>query len=246
MGRPLAILLVILLIVGVFAGCGPDPDKVQEDFLAIMDHPASLETVKEATDYLDKYLPKMDKAYANAMVHKLEHYILGFNQEGIVYNDWIKKYKRYLDPQLLEFYQIMAREQESPMAVDAVLKLSWEELAQRTYELEQFIQANKDYILIKDDFTWIYGKYVNAMVMGTTGTPVFDYKTHEFSDSARTAYAAFLNKYPDSTTAWALTEYFTYLSSIDYTMDYNNKDTSKIFFDTCDWLVTESGKRVFQ
>ncbi|HWQ78182.1 MAG TPA: hypothetical protein VN381_05165 [Anaerovoracaceae bacterium] len=246
MKRSLAILLVILFAVGVFTGCGPDPEKVQEDFLAILDQSASEETIKEASDYLDKYLPKMDQAYANVMVHKLEHYILGFNQEGIIYTDWINKYKKYLDPVLLEFYQIMAREQESPMAVDAVLKLSWEELVQRTYELEQFIKTNKDYILIKDDFIWLYGKYINAMVMGTTGTPIFDYKTHAFSDGARDAYAAFINKYPDSTAAWALTEYFTYLNSIGYTMDYNDKISSKLFFDTCDWLVTESGKRVFQ
>lgn len=246
MKRSLAFILVILFTVSALTGCGPDPEKVQEDFLAILDQPASEETIKEASGYLDKYLPKMDKAYANAMVHKLEHYILGFDQEGITYTDWIKRYKRYLDPELLEFYEIMAREQESPMAVDAVLQLSWEELVQRTYELEQFIRANKEYILIKEDFTWVYGKYINAMVMGTTGTPIFDYKTHVFSDEARAVYAAFLNKYPDSTVSWALTEYFTYLNSIDYTMDYNDKISSKLFFDTCDWLVTESGKRVFQ
>jgi len=246
MKRFLASILVILFVTGALSGCGPNPDKVQEDFLAILDQPPSEETIKEASAHLDKYLPKMDKAYANAMVHKLEHYILGFNQEGIVYADWIKKYKRYLDPELLGYYQIMEREQQSPMAVDAVLQLSWEELVQRAYELEQFIRTNKDYILIKNDVTWIFGNYINAIVMGTTGTPIFDYKTKAFSDEASAAYAAFINKNPDSTVAWVLREYFTYLNSIGYTMDYNDKISSKLFFDTCDWLVTESGKRVFQ
>jgi molybdopterin biosynthesis enzyme len=50
----------------------------------------------------------------------------------------------------------------------------------------------------------------------------------------------------DSTTAWALTEYFSYLDSIRYSLDFNDKSSSKVFFDTCDWLVSESGKRVFQ
>jgi len=246
MKRFLAFILVILFVIGALSGCGPEPEKVQEDFLEILDQPASEETVKEAIAYLDKYLPSIDKAYANAMVYKLEHYILGFDHEGINYTEWIKKYQRYLDPVLLEYYQIMEREQESPVAVDAVLQLGWEDLVQRTYELEQFIRENKEYILIKDDLTWLYGNYINTIVMGTTGTPIFDYKSHAFSDEARTVYAAFINKNPDSTTGWVLKEYFTYLNSIGYTMDYNDKISSKLFFDTCDWLVTESGKRVFQ
>lgn len=246
MKRSLAIIFVILLTVGALSGCGPNREKVQEDFLTILEQPASEESIKEASDYLDKYLPKMDKEYASEMVHGLEHYILGFDQEGIVYSDWIGKYKKYIDPVLLGLYQIMAEEQISPMAKDTVLMLSWEELVQKTYELEQFIRENKDYKLIGDDLTWIYGRYINAMIMGTNGTPIFDYKTHAFSGDARTAYAAFLNQYPESTTGWALQEYFTYLNSIEYEMDYNDKISSKLFFDTCDWLVTETGKRVFQ
>jgi len=158
----------------------------------------------------------------------------------------LKKYERFIDPALMGLYQIMAQEQKSPMAKDTVLLLNWEELVQRTYELEQYIRDNRDYKTISDDLTWIYGNYMNALVMGTNGTPIFDYKTHAFSEDAKTVYAAFINKYSDSTTAWALTEYFTYLNSIQFTMDYNDKISSKLFFDTCDWLVSESGKRVFQ
>lgn len=242
----LAIILVLLLTVGILTGCGPNADTIREDFSDILDQPASEETIKEATDYLDKYLSKVDKEYAGVMIHNLEHYILGFDQEGILYTDWINKYQKYLGPELQEYYEIMVREQETLMAEDAVLKLSWQELAQRAYEFEQLIQANKEYILLIDDYKWIYGKYINAMVMGTTGTPIFDYKTHAFSEAARTSYAAFVNTYPDSTVTWALIEYFTYLNSIGYTMNYEDPIASKLFFDTCDWLVTEAGKRVLQ
>ena len=246
MKRSLTIILILLLAIGTLAGCGPDQKKFQDDFIAIMDKPASEETVEEASGFLDKYLPKMDKEYASQMVHQYEHYILGFNQEGINYDEWIEKYERYIDPALTGFYRIMAEEQNSPMAEDTVLRLNWDELAQKTYEIEQFIRENKDYDLLREDLTWIYGNYMNALVMGTNGTPIFDYKTHTFSEEAKTAYAAFINKYPESTVSWALMEYFTYLSSIQFTMDYNDKTSSKLFFDTCDWLASEAGKRVFQ
>ena len=246
MKRSLAVTLIFLLVLGALTGCGPNQEKIQKDFIAILDKPTSEESIKEATEYLDKYLPKMDKKYTSDMVLHLEHYILEFNQDGINYTDWAKHYDKYIAVSLKELYQIKAKEQESPMAEDTVLQISWQELAQRTYDMEQFIQKYKDQALISEDAAWIYGNYMNALVMGTNGTPIFDYKTNAFSEDAKAVYAAFINKYPNSTTAWALTEYFTYLDSIQYTMDYNDKISSKLFFDTCDWLVSESGKRVFQ
>jgi hypothetical protein len=246
MKRSLAIILVLLLLIGALTGCGPDQEKIQEDFIAILDKPASQETIKEAEDYLDQYLSKVTEEYASQMVHQYEHYILSFDQEGINYDEWVGKYEKHISPPLNGFYQLMAEEQKSPMTDDTALRLSWEELVERAYEIEQFARENKEYEPLRDDLIWIYGNYMNALVMGTNGTPIFDYKTHEFSEEARSAYAAFINKFPDTTTAWALTEYFTYLDSIRYNMDYNDKVSSKLFFDTCDWLVSESGKRVFQ
>ncbi|MEL7656794.1 MAG: hypothetical protein AAGU75_12900, partial [Bacillota bacterium] len=157
MKRSLAIILIFLLVIGVLTGCGPDQEKIQKDFFVILEQPASEEAIKEASAYLDKYLPKLDEEYASQLVHEYEHYILGFDLEGIDYDDWIKKYEKYIDPVLNEFYQIMAQEQNSPMAEDATLIISWEELLQRTYQMEQFIKDNKDYKMISEDVSWIYG-----------------------------------------------------------------------------------------
>lgn len=132
------------------------------------------------------------------------------------------------------------------MKKDTVLMKSWAELALRAHDIELFAKKNRDFDLIKEDLEWIYGYYMNAMVMGTNGTPIFDYKTNSFSEEAKIAYEAFINQYPDTATSWALKEYFTYLNSIKFKMDYNDKISSKLFFDTCDWLVLESGKRVIQ
>lgn len=246
MKRSMTFITVFLLMIGVLTGCGPDQEKIQKDFMVILDQPASDEVIAEASGYLDKYLAKMNEEYASDMVISLEHYILSYNQDGINYDEWLKHYEKYIGSALVGLYQIRSEEQDSPMAEDTVLKISWKEILQRAYDMEQYIRENKDQEFIKEDASWLYQNYMNALVMGTNGTPIFDYKTHVFSEDAKTAYAAFINRYPDSATAWALTEYFTYLNSIEFTMDYNDKVSSKLFFDTCDWLVSESGKRVFQ
>lgn len=246
MKRSLAMVLVFFLIIGALTGCGTNQEKIMEEFYTILDKPASEKTIKEANEYVDRYLAKIDKKYAEEMIIKLEAYILGFNQEGIDYEEWSKHYGKYFDSALKDLYQLKIKEQKSPMAEDAVLKISWDELLKRAYNMEQYIRKYKDQELIKKDAGWMYRDYINALVMGTNGTPIFDYKTYAFSEDAKTAYAAFINKYPDSATAWALTEYFTYLNSIQFTLKYNDKAASKSFFNTCDWLVSESGKRVFQ
>jgi hypothetical protein len=246
MKRSWAIILILLLAIGVFTGCGPSPEKLQKGFIAILEKPASDETIQEAKDYLDKYLPKMDEKNASEMVVHLEHYILGVNQDGISYDEWAKHYDKYISESVKELYQIKSKEQQNPIASDAALKVGWSELVQRAYDMELYIQKNKDEPLIKKDADWMYGYYMNAVAMGRNNTPIFDYKTHAFSQEARSVYTAFISKHPDSTTAWALSEYFTYLEGIQYTMDYDNPESSKVFFNTCDWLVSESGKRVFQ
>lgn len=246
MKKVFSILLMELFLIIALTGCGPNQEEIQNNFNDILDQPASEESISEASDYLDRYISKLDEDNASYMVYKLEHYILSFDNNGIDYSEWISRYDNHIDPVLTEFYKIMLEEQESPMKKDTVLTKSWAELALRTHDIEIFIKENRDFDLIREDLEWIYGYYMNAMIMGTNGTPVFDYKTNAFSEEAKTAYETFINKYPDSTTAWALKEYFRYLNSIKFKMDYNDKVSSKLFFDTCDWLVLESGKRVIQ
>lgn len=240
------IFLLLLLSVALITGCGPDQKQIQSDYIKLLNKPATEDNVKEASDFLDKYISKFDDRQASEMVIQLEHYILTYDQSGVDYNDWIKKYQKNLIPALTELYQIEAEEQAAPIVEDTTLQVSWAELAKRTHQMEQLIHKYKDEELIKEDALWTFGNYMNAMIMGSNSNPIFDYQTHQFSNDAKAAYMTFIHENPDSVTAWALTEYFAYLNSIDFFMDYNDKVSSKLFFNTCNWLVTESGKRVYQ
>lgn len=239
-------ILIILLIIGTFAGCRQNQEKILGDFLTMLEEPASEDTINAADAYLKQYLPKVDHEYADDMVMGLEQYIEGTNPEGVNYTEWLAQYEKFITPSLSGLYRLKEKEQMNPMVVDTVLKISWEELLQRTYDLDVFIQENETDQEIREDLSWMYSNYVITLVMGTNGSPIFDYKTHTFSASAKAAYSSYMSKYPKTATTWALTEYFTYLESINFTLDYNDKAMSKQFFDACDWLVSESGKRVFQ
>ena len=82
MKRSLAIIMIFLMILGTLTGCGPDQEKIQKDFISILEKPASEKTIKEATEYLDRNIAKLDEKSASDMVLHLEHYILSVDQNG--------------------------------------------------------------------------------------------------------------------------------------------------------------------
>ncbi len=227
-------------------GCGTNQQRIKDEFNVIISEPVSEETTLEATNYVAKNISKLDQENASDVVVGLETYVLSYNQDSIDYHEWISVYQNYIEPQLLALYQLKLKEQDNPLTEDATLMVSWSELLERTYEIEQYIRNNKNYTLVQKDILWMYGNDIKIILMGTNNSPIFNYKTYQFSEEAKMAYEAFLKQHPDSVTAWTLSEYFAYLEGIGYSMNYSDKIASKTYFDTCDLLVSESGKRVLQ
>jgi hypothetical protein len=160
------------------------------------------------------------------------------------YASFYKKYGGYVPKPLQQLYRLEADIYRKPLSDNAVLKISWTEILDRAYRAERLMEKYPGQKSLQTDAQWIYTTYLNAALMGTTNTPVFDYKTHAFSSDAKAAYIEFIRKYPDSALTWALTEYFRYLDSTQYSLDYKDATMSKVFFDTCDFLVTKSVGKV--
>ncbi len=156
----------------------------------------------------------------------------------------LEKYDNYIPDSLRGLYTLEAEIAERPTSKNAKLMVSWSELLDRTFAAEKLLTDYSDDKLIFDDALWIYTTQLNTVLMGTTNSPIFDYETKEFSSSARMAYNEFITAEPDSVLSWVLKEYFVFQNSIDYRLDFNNSTLSKLFFDTCDWLVSEAEKRV--
>ncbi len=173
------------------------------------------------------------------------------SSEGMVYpiidyKALIERYGSKVTESLNSLYVVKQMESDKPMARDAALVIGWDELAQRAYATEQYIQTFKEDTLTIADAQFIYENYINTMLLGMNNTPIFDYETTVFSSEAKTAYGSFINEYPNSVTSWMLKEYMVYLESAGYKMDYNDATQSKAFFDTCSWLVSEAGKKVLE
>lgn len=173
------------------------------------------------------------------------------SSEGMVYpvvdyKVFLEKYGKSITEALSGLYSIKQLESDKPMAQDAALVISYSELIGRAYATEQYIQQYKKDPLTLKDSKFIYQNYINTMLLGMNNTPIFDYQTHVFSVDAKKAYVEFINAHPKAVTSWMLGEYLNYLSSANFTMDYKNKSQSKVFFDTCSWLVSEAGKKVLE
>ncbi|MDD2484229.1 MAG: hypothetical protein PHQ50_04260 [Eubacteriales bacterium] len=160
------------------------------------------------------------------------------------YTRLLEKYGEYIPESLRLLYGLDADSVLKPMTENAKLNISWETLLDRAYRAEMILKKYPEDHLVKENAQWLYTTYLNALLMGTTNTPIFDYETEEFSAEAKAAYVHFMRENSDAVLTFALTEYFSYLESIEYNLDYNDVTMSKVFFDTCDWIVTETNKRL--
>lgn len=239
-------LCAFMLMVAV-SGCSSKPSDIQAEYLMMLDEPASPQSILNVGNFLDKNLKKFDAGQADQMVIAYEDYIYSFDGEDPDYREFSDRYRKYVSAPMANLFDIKQYEQENPMtAGDAQLRCSWMQLAERALNLEVFIKENKSYQLVRDEAVRIYEYYIRAMLMGTSGTPIFEQNSGDFKGDAQNAYAEVAAAYPDTTVALVINEYFEYLESAQFKHDYRNSDDNTVFSDTCAYLVSEAGKRAMQ
>ena len=240
------ILYVSLIVaVGTFTlvGCSQKLSDIQTEYLRMMEEPATPENISATGDYLEKNLKRFDINHADQMVIAFEDYIYSYDSEHMDYSMFLDRFGKYVSQPLCGLYEIKIEEQENPAIVGAKLQKSWRELCERAHFLEVFIKDNKNYQLIQEETAGIYDHYLKAILMGTTENPVFNYDNGSFNDEAQNAYIDFTAAYPDTTVADIMNEYFAYLSSIHFILDYKDAAEITVFSDTCVYLVSEARKR---
>ncbi|GAB1476261.1 hypothetical protein MASR2M70_10950 [Bacillota bacterium] len=211
--------------------------------------------IQELGVYLDEKTGRIDEEKIKGSAHKPYYDLIksgslmitiyeGMPVLRIDHNMLTEKYGEYISDSTMGLYSLCETLIEEPTTENAGLNVDWNELLRRTYEAERLIKKYPEDEATAEEANWIYTSHINSVLMGATNTPIFSYETKEFSASAQKAYRAFILSEPDSVLTWVLNEYFDYLDSIDYTLDFNDSTASKIFFDTCDWLVSEAEKRV--
>jgi hypothetical protein len=239
-------LLLFSAIMTLLAGCGTSrAEKITREFDELLQAEVSAESVRSANDFLRGSLKGLDPEQAGALLLALEEYALAYDSAALDYREMIGEYEGEIPEYMTGLFEFKAIEQESPIISGAALQVSWAELLHRTQGIEDFIVMHRGEEAIKEDALWLYRRHVNAVLMGASNSPIFDYSTHKFSAEAKALYEAYASERPDTTLAWALTEYRRYLEGMDYALAYEQKEDSAKFFDTCSRIVSEAERLVY-
>jgi len=234
-----------LLVAGVFTGCvRQNPQDIAADFAEMLDSATTTNDIYEAESFLFENQRYLNEEQTGELLLHWEDQALRIDNTSVDYTDIISKYEGSIPDYLQELFEFKNLEQNSPIVSGAALLVSWDELLNRTTKIENYITANLEHDLIKEDTLWLYRRYLNALLMGASNTPVFDYKTTEYSDELRLKFDAYIANYPDTVTSQIISEYTEYLESIGYSLDYEDNSESKKFFETCSRLVSKAEERV--
>mgnify|MGYP000053652478 FL=1 len=165
---------------------------------------------------------------------------------NVDYGELLAHYGEYLQDGLKAFYEFAEEINEEPLTEGAVLQVSWNQILDRAKTAEQLLAEYGKDPLIRKDVLPIYQTYLRVLLMGTTNTPVFDYTTKAFSQEAKAAEDVFVSQNRQLVITWVLAEYHEKLKELDYSLDLNDSEAGKAFFDDCEYLVKEAAKKVLE
>jgi hypothetical protein len=202
----------LFLLSGALSSCGgAGAAKITDEFMGLLDEPASDQNIERANDFLKANLARLSDEQAGEMLLLWEEYALNHDSGAVDYERVIKEYAAEVPDSLTELFEYKAIERKSPIIFDATLRVDRRELISRTLNIEDFIVAHREDPMVLDDALWLYKRHVNALLMGAGNSPVFDYGTHEFSRELLALYDEVIAERPDSALAAVLTEYEAYL-----------------------------------
>ena len=238
------VVLFTLMMVFALIGCASPASlsDINVEYAAMLHEPASPESISDIGAFLDQNLSKFDEHHADQMVIAFEDYIFAFDRNSPDYMEFLERFEEYISSALTGLYEIKIEEQENPAVIDNILQKSWPQLCERSLSLELFIRQTNHQI-VQEEAARIYEHYIRLMLMGVTGTPVFD-DGGNFKEDVLHALVEFEVLYPDTAVSGALREFIAYLAGIDFRIDFENIEENKAFSDMCSHLVSEAGKRV--
>lgn len=244
MQRIFCLSALVFLLSGALSSCGGSgPARITDTFMEILGEPASEQTIEKANAYLKANLASLNREQAGELLLLWEEYALNYDNASVDYSRLIDEYAAEIPDYMTALFEYKDLEQRRPIIFDATLRVDWRELASRTLALEDYIGTQRENEAVRDEALWLYKRYVNALLMGASNSPVFDYGTHEFSRELLAQYDVILSERPDAALAAVLKEYETYLAGLGYVLEYDQKEESAKFFETCSRLVSEAERR---
>ncbi|TYQ17789.1 UNVERIFIED_CONTAM: hypothetical protein Cloal_0161 [Acetivibrio alkalicellulosi] len=149
------------------------------------------------------------------------------SREGSVYPivdySFLKKYNSFMSDKVATYINIKANESDNPVALDAALVISREELEKRLLELEDFIANNSDFVRI-DQLESIYYNYMAIYLFGVDNTPVYNYQTGIYKDDVIKSFNDMIKNHSGTKTADITNEYLNIIKENNYTINQKTSD----------------------
>lgn len=262
----LFLLIIVLALIFSLCSCAKSEKALLSEFKMMTEIEPTSDGLEKAVAFINTNIVNVSEEAASRFVLAYEDFLLRFlakdgidvdqnsgmelyiyteheegtTSKGVDYESIINKYGNQISAELIELLSIKASEAKEPAVKDATLQLSYEALLQRTLRTENLLSQHNQQDALNASALDYYKYDLFLLLAGSDNSPIFDYETGEFSPLAQEAYGNFIVENPETVLADILTEYFSYLNSTKYTMDYKSSTENKVFYDTCDYLINKA------
>jgi hypothetical protein len=133
--------------------------------------------------------------------------------------EFFKRYAEYLSPMYFDYINVMALESNKISSRDAALTISWDELALRLINCEEFLLNYPDETIRKRAVGDLYMRYLVSYIVGQNNTPSRNYEDNVVLPEVLESYDKLILEYPDHITTDLIRSYKEILAETDNTIN---------------------------
>lgn len=144
------------------------------------------------------------------------------NYYPIVDYEKLKEYNKYISPELKDYISIKSMDSNAPMAIDAGLYISYDELSQRILKTEDFIQKYSGGQR-HEEMLKAYRNKLTIYLSGMDNTPIVNSETKKINDVVLESYKKTANT-KDKVTGFIVRKYVKIIEKNNYIIDEKTKE----------------------
>lgn len=201
-------------------------EKVQQDYQKVLEEKYYAANIQESLGKiyskdmsLDKINDTQDPALKSLLKETLSMGYKVETAEGMFFPiqdyGYLKKFSPYAGDDIKAYIDIMAVESEKVPAKDAALVITWDEVLERAFSQEAYIEKYGSSPKL-DSVKELYGKYRTFILFGLNNTPLFSYEDKVMDKEARTAYEKAVKDNGDSALGQLLESYMKVIEKNGY------------------------------
>lgn len=145
------------------------------------------------------------------------------NMEGSFYPtidyEKLKEYNPYLSEEMKEYIEIKSVNSNMPAILDGEITISFDELAERLIETEEYIQNYPKSIKFEEVLR-MYGEYLRLYMEGSDNTPLYEYETKEIKEEVLNSYKS-MEKNTGLITSKIISKYIDIIEENENIIDEN-------------------------